>query len=171
MLRNDPSYATKAKRIAELTRDMSEYLVHLDLKSAAVANGIVVAYHAACSLQHGQKVVREPRELLARVGFTVREVPEGHLCCGSAGTYNILQPAIAGRLAERKAANIARVGADIIASGNIGCIAQIATATATPIVHTVELIDWATGGPPPRDVHEGAGRRMAARPSEETLSG
>jgi glycolate oxidase iron-sulfur subunit len=171
MLRNDPSYATKAKRIAELTRDMSEYLVHLDLKSAAVADGIVVAYHAACSLQHGQKVVREPRELLARVGFTVREVPEGHLCCGSAGTYNILQPAIAGRLAERKAANIARTGADVIASGNIGCIAQIATATATPIVHTVELIDWATGGPPPRGVHEGAGRRMAARPHEETMPG
>ncbi|HEV8681007.1 MAG TPA: heterodisulfide reductase-related iron-sulfur binding cluster, partial [Stellaceae bacterium] len=112
--------------------------------------GLRVAYHSACSLQHGQKVEREPRALLAAAGFTVVEVPEGHLCCGSAGTYNLLQPALAGALRERKLANIALTGADIVATGNIGCITQLAGEAPLPVVHTVELLDWATGGPRPK---------------------
>jgi glycolate oxidase iron-sulfur subunit len=111
--------------------------------------GLTVAYHAACSLQHGQKVTRQPKELLCKFGFIVKDVAEGHLCCGSAGTYNILQPALADRLRERKVANIERLEPDVIAAGNIGCITQIAAGTAIPVVHTVELIDWATGGPVP----------------------
>jgi glycolate oxidase iron-sulfur subunit len=103
-------------------------------------------------LQHGQRVHREPRDLLATCGFVVKDIPEAHLCCGSAGTYNILQPDIAGRLRDRKIANIATTGADIIAAGNIGCIAQIAAGTAVPVVHPVELIDWATGGPAPEQL-------------------
>ena len=113
---------------------------------AAAPNGRVVAYHAACSLQHGQKVVREPKELLSKCGFVVEDVPEAHLCCGSAGTYNILQPDIAKRLRARKVGNIEKLQPDVIAAGNIGCIAQIAAGTTIPVVHTVELIDWATGG-------------------------
>jgi glycolate oxidase iron-sulfur subunit len=149
MLRDDPAYATKAQRIAGLAKDISEYLVTLMLEQPVRDSGLVVAYHAACSLQHGQKVVRAPKALLTRTGFTIRDVPEGHICCGSAGTYNMLQPRIARRLATRKAANIARVSPDIIATGNIGCMTQIATATAIPVVHTVQLVDWATGGPLP----------------------
>ena len=107
---------------------------------------------AACSLQHGQKVVSEPKTLLAKAGFAVREVPEAHLCCGSAGTYNMLQPDIAVRLRDRKLANIASVKPHIIATGNVGCMAQLKTATKIPVVHTVELLDWATGGPRPADI-------------------
>ncbi len=149
MLRDDPGYATKAQRIAGLTKDISEYLVSLMLDQPVRDSGLVVAYHAACSLQHGQRVVRAPKALLTRAGFAIRDVPEGHICCGSAGTYNMLQPRIARRLATRKAANIAKVSPDIIATGNIGCMTQIATATSIPIVHTIELVDWATGGPLP----------------------
>jgi glycolate oxidase iron-sulfur subunit len=167
MLRNDPAYATKAQRIAGLTKDISEYLVSLVLKAPVRDSGLIVAYHAACSLQHGQKVVREPKALLTRAGFAVRDVPEGHICCGSAGTYNMLQPQIARTLAARKAANIAKVSPDIIAAGNIGCMTQIATATSIPIVHTVELVDWATGGPLPErlrtaEIEEKSGRRLEA---------
>jgi glycolate oxidase iron-sulfur subunit len=110
---------------------------------------LVVAYHSACSLQHGQRITAEPKALLAQAGFTVKDVPEGHLCCGSAGTYNILQPEIATRLRDRKIANIERVRPDLIASGNIGCLTQIAAGTAIPLVHTAALLDWATGGPLP----------------------
>jgi len=117
----------------------------------------------ACSLQHGQKVVREPKAVLARLGFAVRDVPEGHLCCGSAGTYNMLQPRIARRLAARKAANIAKVEPDVVATGNVGCMAQIASATAIPIVHTIELVDWATGGPIPDGLKRGAARPPQGR--------
>ena len=99
--------------------------------------------------QHGQKIVREPKALLSRAGFDVRDVPEGHLCCGSAGTYNLLQPEIAGRLRDRKVANIESVAPAIVATGNIGCLTQIGSATSIPVVHTVELLDWATGGPKP----------------------
>jgi glycolate oxidase iron-sulfur subunit len=148
MLRTDPAYAAKAARVAGLAKDISEYLATLALV-AAEPRGIVVAYHSACSLQHGQKINREPKEVLCKLGFVVKDVPEGHLCCGSAGTYNILQPDLAQRLRERKIANIESVRPDVIAAGNIGCITQLASGTAIPIAHTVELIDWATGGPRP----------------------
>jgi glycolate dehydrogenase iron-sulfur subunit len=154
LLRNDSAYATNAARVATLTQDISEYLMKLGLNQPAHDSGLVVAYHSACSLQHGQKVVSEPKTLLAKAGFAVREVPEGHLCCGSAGTYNMLQPEIAVRLRDRKLANIATLKPDIIATGNVGCMAQLKTATSIPVVHTVELLDWATGGPRPADVKE-----------------
>jgi glycolate oxidase iron-sulfur subunit len=149
MFRTDAAYAEKAARVSALTRDVSEYLADLTITPPVEKTGLVVAYHAACSLQHGQKVLRAPKLLLSNAGFVVKEVPEGHLCCGSAGTYNMLQPEIAARLCDRKVANIAKAAPDVIATGNIGCIVQIGHATAIPIVHTVELVDWATGGPRP----------------------
>jgi glycolate oxidase iron-sulfur subunit len=148
LLRGDPLYAERAATISGLTKDITEYLVRMPL-GAVQRRGLTVAYQAACSLQHGQKVTREPKELLSKLGFVVEDVPEAHLCCGSAGTYNILQPAIARRLRDRKVENIEKTQPDVIATGNIGCITQIATGTQTPIVHTVELLDWATGGPQP----------------------
>jgi glycolate oxidase iron-sulfur subunit len=149
MLRNDPVYATKAARVSARARDITEYLATIGLRESRAAKPLTIAYHAACSLQHGQKVVREPKDLLARSGFVVKDVPEGHLCCGSAGTYNILQPALAGQLRARKVANIESLAPDVIAAGNIGCITQLAAGSAIPVVHTVELLDWATGGPVP----------------------
>ena len=110
---------------------------------------LVVAYHAACSLQHGQRVTRDPKEMLSKSGFVVKDVPDGHLCCGSAGTYNMLQPQLARALRDRKIATIASVAPDVIAAGNVGCITQIAAGTDIPVVHPIELIDWATGGPMP----------------------
>jgi glycolate oxidase iron-sulfur subunit len=148
MLRDDPLYAEKAARVAALARDVTEYLAALDLPFAD-PSGLVVAYHSACSMQHGQKITTEPKALLRRAGFTVRDIPEGHICCGSAGTYNILQPEIAGQLRARKVRNITRVKPDVIATGNIGCMTQIAQGTSIPIVHTAELLDWACGGPAP----------------------
>jgi glycolate oxidase iron-sulfur subunit len=153
MLRSDPAYAAKAKRIAALAKDISEYLVRLGLTAEPAHERIVVAHHSACSLQHGQKINSEPKELLSKLGFVVKDVPEAHLCCGSAGTYNILQPGLAQRLRDRKVARIEAVSPDVIAAGNIGCITQLASGTAIPVVHTVELIDWATGGPRPAGVH------------------
>jgi glycolate oxidase iron-sulfur subunit len=149
MFRTNPAYAEKAKRVSALARDVTEYLATLDLRPALEPAALTVAYHAACSLQHGQKVVHAPKDLLSMLGFVVKDVAEGHLCCGSAGTYNILQPALANRLRDRKVANIERLKPDVIAAGNIGCMTQIASGTAIPAVHTVELIDWATGGPMP----------------------
>ena len=154
MLRGDPAYAERARRVSSLARDITEYLATLPLSLCREASGLTVAYHSACSLQHGQRVTKEPKELLAKLGFVVKDVPDGHLCCGSAGTYNILQPAIAMRLRERKVASIERVRPDVIAAGNIGCITQIAAGTDLPAVHTVELIDWATGGPCPPPLQE-----------------
>jgi len=154
MLRTDPVYAGRAARVADRAKDICEYLAALPLKADPLPQSLVVAYHAACSLQHGQRITRQPKELLGRLGFSVKDVPEGHLCCGSAGTYNILQPDIARRLRARKVGTIERLRPDVIAAGNIGCITQIASGTALPIVHTVELIDWATGGPRPPQVRE-----------------
>jgi glycolate oxidase iron-sulfur subunit len=148
MLRTDPAYAEKAAKVSALTRDVSEYLATLALRPSKPAD-LTVAFHSPCSLQHGQRVHDAPRDLLAACGFTVKEVPEAHLCCGSAGTYNILQPEIARRLRDRKVANIKKTEPDVIAAGNIGCITQIAAGTAIPVLHPVELIDWATGGPVP----------------------
>jgi glycolate oxidase iron-sulfur subunit len=149
MLRTDPAYAAKAAVISGLAKDISEYLATLDLPRAASRNGITVAYHSACALQHGQKITREPKELLSKCGFIVKDVPEGHLCCGSAGTYNILQPQLATKLRDRKIANIELLEPDVIAAGNIGCMTQIAAGTRIPVLHTVQLVDWATGGPAP----------------------
>jgi glycolate oxidase iron-sulfur subunit len=148
MLRGDPAYAEKAARVSALARDISELLIEADLPPGD-GRGLTVAYHAACSLQHGQKVVDAPKRLLVAAGYTVRTPIEAHLCCGSAGTYNILQPDIAGQLGDRKAANIARLDADVVATGNVGCAMQIAPRLGIPVVHTIELIDWATGGPMP----------------------
>jgi glycolate oxidase iron-sulfur subunit len=149
MLRSDPAYAAKAARVSALAQDISEYLSGVDLGAPARPGGLKVAYQAACSLQHGQKILRQPKDLLASAGFRVSDIAEAHLCCGSAGTYNILQPGIASRLRARKVANILATGADVIATGNIGCMTQLAPATAIPVVHTVELLDWAHGGPQP----------------------
>jgi glycolate oxidase iron-sulfur subunit len=149
VLRDDPAYAEKAARISAIARDITEFMTEIGLMPAVVDTDLVVAYHSACSMQHGQRITAEPKRLLAQAGFTVRDVPEGHLCCGSAGTYNMLQPEIATRLRDRKIANIESVHPDVIATGNIGCIAQIATGTSIPIIHTVALLDWATGGPMP----------------------
>jgi glycolate oxidase iron-sulfur subunit len=153
MFRNDPEYAEKAKRISTLARDISEYLETIELGEPSRSEKPTVAYHAACSLQHGQQIKLAPKTLLARAGFKVSEVAEGHLCCGSAGTYNIMQPEIAARLRSRKVANIEATGADVIAAGNIGCLTQIGSATRKPVVHTVELLDWAYGGPRPAALH------------------
>jgi glycolate oxidase iron-sulfur subunit len=149
MLRTDPAYAAKAATVSGLARDVSEYLAKLEIVQPVRRPGLTVAYHSACSLQHGQRVHREPRDLLTACGFLVRDISEPHLCCGSAGTYNILQSEIAGRLRDRKVANIEKTSPDAIAAGNIGCIAQLASGTTIPVVHPVELIDWATGGPIP----------------------
>jgi glycolate oxidase iron-sulfur subunit len=149
LLRTDSAYAEKAKRVSRLAKDVSEYLCTLELAASGTSKPLTVAYHSACSLQHGQKIVAAPKELLSKLNFIVKDVPEGHLCCGSAGTYNILQPSLADRLRDRKVANIERLEPDVVAAGNIGCITQIAAGTAIPVVHTVELIDWATGGPVP----------------------
>lgn len=149
MLRSERDYAEAAAKVSGLTKDITEYLAGIDLKLAQPHGDIVIAYHSACSLQHGQKITALPKELLSKNGFVVKDVPESHLCCGSAGTYNILQPDIANRLRDRKVANIATVKPDMIAAGNIGCMIQIATGTSVPVVHTIELLDWATGGPRP----------------------
>ena len=149
MFRNDLTHAEKAARVSALARDVTEYVATLSFQSGKLPAPMTVAYHAACSLQHGQKVMREPVDLLRKAGFVVKEIPEGHLCCGSAGTYNILQPALANQLRARKLANIEPLMPDVIAAGNIGCITQIAAGTTTPVVHTIELLDWASGGPVP----------------------
>jgi glycolate oxidase iron-sulfur subunit len=149
MLREDPAYKEKAASIGALGRDITEVMDKIGLLPAVNDTDLVVAYHSACSMQHGQRILHEPTRLLAKAGFTVRAIPEGHLCCGSAGTYNMLQPELAGQLRDRKVANIERVKPDVIATGNIGCITQIGSGTGIPIVHTVELLDWATGGPRP----------------------
>jgi glycolate oxidase iron-sulfur subunit len=149
MLRNDKEWATRAARVSAIAKDASEVLATLDLRIAPPSGRLRIAYHAACSLQHGQKITREPKMLLSAAGFEVLDVPEGHLCCGSAGTYNLLQPEIAAALRERKVAAIARTKPDAVAAGNVGCMVQIASGTDIPVVHTVELLDWATGGPKP----------------------
>ena len=148
MFRNDPAYAEKARRVSALAKDITEYLAELTLAPTR-SRKLTVAYHSACSMQHGQQLKDGPKKLLIAMNITVKEVPEGHICCGSAGIYNIMQPEIAGQLRERKVANIEKTKPDLIATGNIGCMTQIAKGTGLPIVHTVELVDWMTGGPLP----------------------
>jgi glycolate oxidase iron-sulfur subunit len=152
MLREDRDFAQAAAKISALARDITEYLGNIELRKSQQHGDVVVAYHSACSLQHGQKITGLPKDLLSKSGFVVKDVPESHLCCGSAGTYNLLQPDIANRLRDRKVANIAMVKPDVIAAGNIGCMVQIAGGTSVPVVHTIELLDWATGGPRPGSI-------------------
>ncbi|RZV47417.1 MAG: glycolate oxidase iron-sulfur subunit, partial [Sphingomonadaceae bacterium] len=147
MFRNDPM-AAEAAKVSELAMDVSEVLMKLDLPGGA-KQGVRVAYHAACSLQHGQQIKTYPKDLLKRVGFEVVEPRDSHLCCGSAGTYNLMQPEISKELKARKVATLEERQPDIIAAGNIGCMMQIGSGTEVPIVHTVELLDWVTGGPMP----------------------
>jgi len=150
MLSSDTDWAERAQRIAGLARDVSEVLSDLEVEASAEIERLpIVAYHSACSMQHGQGLSVPPVKLLKDAGFEVRQPAEGHLCCGSAGSYNMTQPAIATRLGERKAANLAETGAEIIATGNIGCQMQIGLYGDLPVVHTVELLDWVTGGPKP----------------------
>jgi glycolate oxidase iron-sulfur subunit len=148
MFKGEPAYAEKARRVAAISRDITEVIDGLDLPEQP-SRGIVVAYHAACSLQHGQKITLQPKALLRKAGFTVRDPAEGHLCCGSAGTYNMLQPDIADQLKARKVRNIAALKPDVIAAGNLGCITQIGSGMDVPVVHTVELLNWAYGGKKP----------------------
>lgn len=147
MFRNDP-LAADAARVSAIARDVSEVLVQLNMEPGA-DKGLTVAYHAACSLQHGQQIKDHPKTLLKRAGFRVVEPADSHLCCGSAGTYNLMQPEISGQLKARKVQTLEAKNPDVIAAGNIGCMMQIGSGTQVPIVHTVELLDWATGGPVP----------------------
>jgi glycolate oxidase iron-sulfur subunit len=148
MFRNDP-LAADAAAVSGMALDISEWLARIGLPEGA-PKGLRVAYHAACSLQHGQQVKTAPKDLLKRAGFTVVEPADSHLCCGSAGTYNLLQPAISAELKARKVQTLEAKAPDVIAAGNIGCMMQIGSGTGVPVVHTVELLDWATGGPRPR---------------------
>ena len=147
MFRNDP-LAVDAARVAGIAKDVSEVLMDLDLPTGADQE-LTIAYHAACSLQHGQQIKTFPKDLLRRAGFKVAEPADSHLCCGSAGTYNLMQPEISKQLKTRKVQTLEAVNPDIIAAGNIGCMMQIGGGTDVPIVHTVELLDWASGGPKP----------------------
>ena len=159
MFRAEPEpWRGRAERISALAMDVSEYLSRIGYAPTRPAPALTVAYHAACSLQHGQKITVEPKALLRKAGFTVVEPAEGHLCCGSAGTYNMMQPAIATRLRERKLANLAARRPDLVAAGNIGCITQLSGGDF-PLVHTIELLDWMAGGPAPASL----GPLLAAR--------
>ena len=166
MLRDDPDYAGKGATVSAMTRDITEFMSSLGLMDPVIETGLTVAYHSACSMQHGQQIKVAPKHLLKKAGFRVKDVPEGHICCGSAGTYNILQPEIARQLRDRKVANIERTAPDIIATGNIGCMTQIGNGTRIPIVHTAMLLDWATGGPVPSVL---ADRGFEERPRDATL--
>jgi glycolate oxidase iron-sulfur subunit len=166
MFRADAAYADKARRVSEIAKDITEYISAIKLMAPLRESDLVVAYHSACSMQHGQQIREEPKKLLKQAGFTVKDVPEGHICCGSAGTYNILQPELANALRARKVANIERVKPDLIATGNIGCMTQIEKGTAIPIVHTVELLDWATGGPVPAALEEGGLGARVVQPAQ-----
>jgi glycolate oxidase iron-sulfur subunit len=148
MFRTDLTLAEDAATIAGLAKDVSEVLTTMGL-AAGAPKGLRVAYHAACSLQHGQQIKSAPKDLLKRVGFEVVEPADSHLCCGSAGTYNLLQPGISADLKARKVASLEARSPQVIAAGNIGCMMQIGSGTGIPVVHTVELLDWATGGPKP----------------------
>ncbi|WGW04419.1 glycolate oxidase subunit GlcF [Tropicibacter oceani] len=156
MFRTDP-LAGDAAQIAGLAMDVSELLMKLDIPESP-AKGLRVAYHAACSLQHGQQIKTHPKTLLKRAGFEVVEPADSHLCCGSAGTYNLLQPEISQQLKARKVRTLEAKQPQIIAAGNIGCMMQIGSGTDVPIVHTVELLDWATGGPKPRALGDAFGQ-------------
>lgn len=152
MLRSDAAWAETAAKVSALAKDVTEVLHQLGIRPDGRAAPLTVAYHSACSLQHGQKITTLPKQLLGQAGFTVRDVPEAHLCCGSAGTYNLLQPELAGQLRDRKVKNIRSTEPDAVAAGNIGCLVQIQSGIDVPVLHTVQLLDWATGGPKPAGI-------------------
>ncbi len=154
MLRGDPALAENAARVSARARDLTEVVAELGFTPApgGAVPKLRVAYHSACSMQHGQKITALPMRLLEAAGFEALPVPEGHICCGSAGTYNLLQPGLAARLRDRKAAHIESTRPDAVAAGNIGCMIQIAGATTLPVLHTAQLLDWATGGPRPAGI-------------------
>ncbi|MGH6894707.1 MAG: heterodisulfide reductase-related iron-sulfur binding cluster, partial [Dongiaceae bacterium] len=155
LFRNDPEWKDRAKAVSQRTLDISEYLERLGpLSPRADIGNLRVAYHAACSLQHGQQVNNAPKRLLRQAGFEIVDVPEGHLCCGSAGTYNMLQPELSAALRDRKASNINGLASHLVATGNIGCMQQLEGSVQAPILHTVELLDWATGGPVPEGLRD-----------------
>lgn len=149
----DSTMAEEAAAISAITMDITEFLDRFGLGEVDVerTHGLSVAYHAACSLQHGQQIKSIPKTLLGKAGFDVKDIAESHLCCGSAGTYNVLQPDLANGLKERKLKAVNAAEADIVAAGNLGCINQLADSKA-PILHTVQLLDWATGGPKPKEI-------------------
>lgn len=149
LLRHEPAWAARAAQVSALARDISEFLVAAGLPPRVSVPRLKVAYHAACSLQHGQRVREAPIALLAQAGFDVSTPAQAHLCCGSAGTYNLLQPELARQLREAKLATLGALRPDLIASGNIGCQTQLSSGAGVPVLHTVELLDWATGGPRP----------------------
>src|SRR5262249_7191608 len=149
MLRHHPDYAARAGKISGISYDISEFINEINNLYYVKRPALKVAYHPACSLAHGQRVTTAPKDMLSRAGFVLKDIPESHLCCGSAGTYNMLQPELANQLRDRKIANIDKVTPELIAAGNIGCIIQIAAGTPIPVVHPIELIDWATGGSAP----------------------
>lgn len=154
LFREDPALAADATRVSALAGDVSEILATLPLKFEG-RRALRVAYHSACSLQHAQRITAQPMKLLRDAGFDVRQPAESHLCCGSAGSYNILQPEIAGTLRDRKCANLAALRPEAICAGNVGCLIQIRSGTSVPVMHTVELLDWATGGPAPEGLAAG----------------
>ncbi len=162
LLRDDPRYAAKAARVAALACDVTELIDRVGLPPRVRLPATVVGYHAACSLQHGQKVQAEPVRVLAAAGFEVRVPADAHLCCGSAGVYNILQSGIAAELGARKSASLAALAPDVIAAGNIGCMVQIRKAGGLPVVHVAQLLDWATGGPLPDDMIDSEFRSQSA---------
>jgi len=152
MFRDDKTLAKDAKTVSEMARDITELMSELNLQPSGKVPKLKIAYHSACSMQHGQKITSLPYELLKTAGFEVVSIPESHLCCGSAGTYNLLQPELATKLRDRKVENIRSVSPQVIAAGNLGCMIQIGGAIDVPVVHTVELLDWATGGPMPKSL-------------------
>jgi glycolate oxidase iron-sulfur subunit len=152
LLRHDPQWAEPARRVAAISKDISEVLLGLNLRPAVPEPNITVAYHMACSMQHGLGLRGPAKQLLAAMGFDVREPAEAHICCGSAGSYSVLEPELADRLRTRKVSHLEAVRPNVIAAGNIGCINHIAAATAIPVVHTVELLDWMTGGRKPAEL-------------------
>jgi len=162
MFRSEPEpWRSRAEAVSNLAVDVSEFLTRMDYQPSRPASDLTVAYHAACSLQHGQKVTVEPKALLRKAGFRVVEPAESHLCCGSAGTYNMLQPEIATRLRDRKLRHLGNTQPDLIAAGNIGCITQLSGASV-PVVHSIELLDWAAGGPLPAGLETVAAEVPAA---------
>lgn len=163
VMARDEGYRERAEHIASITKDIMEFMSEIGLKAPERWSDLRVAYHSACSMQHGQRLTVQPRALLEQAGFNLVDIPEGHICCGSAGTYNILQPELAQDLRERKILNIQSVTPDLVAAGNIGCITQLQGGSQIPIVHTVELLDWALGGPCPEELRPLEGRVKTVR--------